>query len=38
MVISLARQVKLIWTDKFGVGRMVVMADEGVEDTEVRFE
>ena len=37
MVISLVRQVKLIWTDKFGVGRMV-MADEGVEDTEVRFE
>ncbi len=37
MVISLVRQIKLIWTDEFGVGRMV-MADEGVENSEVRNE
>ena len=35
MVISLVCQIKLIWTDEFGVGRMM-MADEGVEDTEAR--
>ncbi len=36
MVISLVRQVKLIWTDESGVG-MMVMADEGVENTEARM-
>ena len=35
MVISLVHPVKLIWTDEFGVGRMV-MADEGVENMQVR--
>ena len=36
MVISLVRQIKLIWTDEFGVG-MMVMVDEGVENTEARM-
>ena len=35
MVISLVCYMKLIWTDGFGVGRML-MADESVEDTEAR--
>lgn len=35
MVISLVCRVKLIWTYEFGVGMMVI-ADEGVENMEVR--
>lgn len=35
MVISLVCQIKLVWTDEFGVGRMM-MADEGVENSEAR--
>ena len=35
MVISLVCQAKLIWTYEFGVGMMVI-ADEGVENTEAR--